>query len=104
MTRRGITEYIEAIRERYVNADKKRKGRMLDEAEQVTGYHRKVLVRLLGGRQLARTYATLNPVRLRSRIEQTLTRLWELADSPNSKFPCPAIHGNILNDATISVR
>ena len=54
--------------------------------------------------QLARTYATLNPVRLRSRIEQTLTRLWELADSPNSKFPCPAIHGNILNDATISVR
>ena len=53
MTRRGITEYIEAIRERYVNADKKRKGRMLDEAEQVTGYHRKVLVRLLGGRQRA---------------------------------------------------
>ncbi len=48
MTRRGVREYIEAIRQRYRGGDKGEKGKILDEAAKVTGYHRKALIRLLG--------------------------------------------------------
>ena len=37
MTRGSVMEYLEAIRERYAKADRKEKGRLLDEAAQVTG-------------------------------------------------------------------
>ena len=57
MTRGSIWEYLEAIRGRYLRAGKQegegedlgrgRKGRILDEAEQVTGSHRKALIRVL---------------------------------------------------------
>ena len=48
MTRRSIWEYLEAIRGRYLWADKKEKGKTLDEAEQVTESHREALIRVLG--------------------------------------------------------
>ena len=51
MTAAGVQEYIEAIRGRYIRARKKEKGRILDEAVTVTGYHRKAVVRLLGRRK-----------------------------------------------------
>jgi hypothetical protein len=52
------------MQERYVQADRKERGRLLDEMEAVTGLHRKSLIRLLGGslvrqsrrRQRDRTY------------------------------------------------
>ena len=47
MTRGSVMEYLEAIRERYAKADRKEKGRLLDEAAQVTGRHRKSLIRAL---------------------------------------------------------
>ncbi len=40
-------ECLEAIRERCAKADRKEKGRLLDEAAQVTGRHRKSLTRAL---------------------------------------------------------
>jgi hypothetical protein len=33
MTRGSIQEYTEAVRERYLRADKKEKGKVLDESE-----------------------------------------------------------------------
>ena len=47
MTRGGVKEYIEAIRERYLKAGRKEKGQILDEVTKVTGYHRKAAIRLL---------------------------------------------------------
>jgi hypothetical protein len=47
VTRHSITEYVEAIRPRYLRALKARKGKILDEFTQVTGLHRKAAVRLL---------------------------------------------------------
>jgi hypothetical protein len=49
MTRGGVKEYIEAVRERYLKASRKEKGQILDEAVMVTGYHRKAAIRLLRG-------------------------------------------------------
>lgn len=47
MTRGGVKEYIEAIKGRYTKGSRKEKGRILDEAVRVTGYHRKAVIRLL---------------------------------------------------------
>jgi len=47
MTRGGVKEYIEAVRERYLKASRKEKGQILDEVVKVTGHHRKSVIRLL---------------------------------------------------------
>ena len=47
MTQGSIQEYTEAVRERYLRADKKAKGKILDEFVNVTGYRRKSAIRLL---------------------------------------------------------
>ena len=41
MTRSSILEYVEAVRERYLMASKKEKGKILDEFTKVTDCHRK---------------------------------------------------------------
>ncbi len=51
MTRGSIQEYTEAVRERYLRANKKEQGRILDEFVNVTGYHRKSAIRLLHRRR-----------------------------------------------------
>ncbi|MBI4311890.1 MAG: hypothetical protein HY681_08915 [Chloroflexi bacterium] len=43
-----MSKYAEAIRGRYRKADRKEKGRMLAEFAEVTGYHRKSAIRLIG--------------------------------------------------------
>jgi len=55
MTRGSIAEYTEALRGRYFRASKKEKGRILGEFASVTGYHRKVVIRLLRRANLPRT-------------------------------------------------
>ena len=47
MTRGSIQEYTEAVRERYLRADRKERRRILDEFVNVTGHHRKSAIRLL---------------------------------------------------------
>ena len=48
MTRGSIEEYTVVMRARYLKANRKGKGRVLDEFTEVTGYHRKAAIRLLG--------------------------------------------------------
>ena len=48
MTRGSVREYVEAARQRYRQAGKKEKGRILDEFCQTTGHHRKTAIKLLG--------------------------------------------------------
>jgi len=47
VTRRGILEYTEEMRERYLRATKKMKTKILDEFVTVTKLHRKAAIRLL---------------------------------------------------------
>ncbi len=47
MTRGGVKEYIEAVRGRYLKGSRKVKGEILNEVTEVTGYHRKAVIRLL---------------------------------------------------------
>ena len=42
-------KYLRRMNSRYVNANRKERGRLLDEMQAVTGLHRKSLTRLLGG-------------------------------------------------------
>ena len=49
MSAQAKREYLQAIYTRYRQANRAEKQRMLDECCQVTGYHRKYVVRRLNG-------------------------------------------------------
>jgi len=50
VTQGSILEYVEALRNRYHHTSKKWKGKILDEFTQVTGLHRKAVIRLINRR------------------------------------------------------
>jgi hypothetical protein len=81
MTKIGKRELLEAIRPRYLQANKAEKGRILDEFVATTGYHRKYAIRLLrhgpprrpaGRRRARRTYTPA--------VVHALTQVWEVCD------------------------
>jgi len=81
MTRRSIQEYIEAVRWRYLRATKEEKGRILDEFTQVTGYHRKSVIRLLcHGNQPRQGKRRGRPRFYRTPVVQALKIAWEATD------------------------
>ena len=51
MNQKSVQEYVARQQQRYVKADKGEKGRILDEVEAVTGYHRKSAIRALSDRR-----------------------------------------------------
>ena len=53
-------DYLRRVKRRYVQADRKERGRLLDEMEAVTGLHRKSLIRLLDGSGRCCTSAHFN--------------------------------------------
>jgi len=79
MTHKTIREYTEIMRGRYLKADKKEKGKILDEFIKVTGYHRKAIVRVLlkkpevgvSHRGRPHSYVT---------VLQSLKSIWEISD------------------------
>jgi hypothetical protein len=86
MTRGGVKEYIEAIRERYLKGSRREKGQILDEVTKVTGYHRKAAIRLLArspkresghGRGRAKQYGI--------EVVAALKEAWEASDRLCSK-------------------
>jgi len=92
MTRGSIREYIEAVQVRYLKANKKEKGLILDEFIQVTGYHRKAAVRLLHRDRLPRQGRRRG--RQRHYGDETvnaLRMLWEASDHLCSKRLKPFI-------------
>ncbi len=48
ISRNTRKELVEGLRQRYVEASRKEKTRILDEFVAITGYHRKHAVRLVG--------------------------------------------------------
>ncbi len=86
MTRASVEEYMEALRERYSKADKKGKGRILGEAVQVTGYHRKAVIRLLGRKaRPGRSRRRGRPKTYGPEVVEALRSLWEASDRLCSK-------------------
>ena len=84
MTLNSIREYTEIMRGRYLKADKKEKGKILDEFIKVTSYNRKAVIRVLlkkpelGISQRGRptSYGT---------VLQSLKSIWEISDRLCSK-------------------
>lgn len=85
MSRASLTEYTEVMKERYERANRNGKGVILDEFTQVTGYHRKAVIRLLG-----RGFKPPGGRRGRRRqygpeVVEALKVAWEATDRPCGK-------------------
>ena len=92
MTRRSILEYAQALRPRYGKASKEEKRKMLDEFVQVTGFHRKVAIRLLN--RVSRLTSGKRRGRQRkygSEVAEALKEVWEASDRLCSKRLKPFI-------------
>jgi hypothetical protein len=81
ISKQARNELIEALRQRYKEADKADKTRILDEFVAVAGYHRKHAVRLLGGQNCE---GSRNPTYSRriydEAVKEALIVTWEAAD------------------------
>lgn len=75
-------EYLARMRERYETANRDTKSRLLDEVCEVTGYHRKAVIRLLRRPATARRRRPGPPVRYGPVVVGTLRRIWEAAGYP----------------------
>src|SRR2546427_5762186 len=76
-------EYLERMRERYQGAGREEKGRLLDEVCEVTGYHRKAVIRRLrrpAGRGRRRRRG--RPVRYGPEVVGALRAIWTAAGYP----------------------
>jgi len=86
MTQGSIREYTEAVRERYMRASKKEKGRVLDEFTAVVGCQRKSAIRLLRGRRQSWAGRRRGrPRRYGHEVAGVLKMAWEATDRLCSK-------------------
>lgn len=86
MTQGSIREYTEAVRERYMRASKKEKGRVLDEFTAVVGCQRKSAIRLLRGRRQSWAGRRRGrPRRYGHEVARVLKMAWEATDRLCSK-------------------
>lgn len=79
--REAVWQYVEQMKKRYRGASRKAKGELLKEMEEVTGYRRKSLIRLL--RRVARQPArgrVGRPKTYTPEVVPVLRQLWEVGD------------------------
>jgi hypothetical protein len=83
---RAIGEYLRRMRERYEGARKEARGPLLDEMEEVTGYHRKALIRRMhAGEKAGRPRAPRRrgrPRRYGPPVVGALRLIWTAAGYP----------------------
>ena len=84
MTLNSVKEYTLEIRKRYLKANKKEKGPILEEFIKVTGYHRKSAIRVLLKVSPANTLCRGRSVEYTAVLEPLKT-LWEASDRLCSK-------------------
>lgn len=89
MSPRSVREYVAALRSRYRAAGRPTKSRLLDEAERITGYHRKTLIRLLGPPREPRRGPRGRPRRYGPELRGPLQTLWEASDRACGKRLVP---------------
>lgn len=90
MSKETRKEYVREIKGGYLKAKRKEKTRMLDEAEEVTGYARNYLIRLLSAKTDLAKPARAGKRRGRRyqyppRLIAKLSEVWELLDYPCGK-------------------
>ena len=86
MTRQGVVEYAEAVRERYRVAERKEKRRILDEFSETTGMHRKAAIRLLNRESVPAVSRRGRPRRYGPEVAEALVKVWEVGDRMCSKL------------------
>ena len=89
MTTANVQEYAAAIRQRYRAANRKGKGRILDEFCMVTDYHRKAAVRLLRHPTVPAKPRAGRPKEYGLSVVQALWEVWEASDRLCSKRLVP---------------
>ena len=77
----AIREYLARMRERYEQARREEKGRLLDEVCEVTGYHRKAVIRLLRRGEPRRGHRA-RPVHYGPEVIAALRAIWTAAGYP----------------------
>jgi hypothetical protein len=81
MSRQSKRELIEKLRPKYLAADKKGKGEILDMVVYATGYHRKYAIALLRhGYPRRRHNRRKRPVKYNQRVVNALIRIWRAFD------------------------
>jgi hypothetical protein len=78
----AIGEYLVRMRERYERAPRGGKGRLLDEVCEVTGYHRKAVIRLLGRPARRRRGQRGRPTRYGPDVLAAVQVIWTAAGYP----------------------
>ncbi len=86
MTWRSILEYVEAVQDRYFQASKKEKGKILGEFTKVTGCHRQAAIRLIRQSNQSRTSNKRGrPRQYGTAVVGALRAVWEATDRLYSK-------------------
>ena len=80
MNQKSVQEYIARQQQRYGDAIRKEKSRILDDVVAVTGYHRKSVIRQLSGRSRpARGGQVGRPVEYGSKVSEAAALVHEAA-------------------------
>ena len=108
------TELLDALRQRYQQASKQEKAKILDEFVAVAGCHRMHAIRLLGGTRLLTSAAAVVDRRTYDEaVREALVVWWEAADrmcGKRLKAVLPSLvaalepHGHLALDATVRQR
>ena len=86
MSQRSKRELLETIRPRYLKANKRGKGRILDEFVASTGYHRKYAIRVLKqGRKTSGVRKRGRRKEYQGEVVTVLTQIWEICGRICSK-------------------
>ena len=83
MNQRTRVEVLAKLRRRYEHAGAEHKGKLLDQAQEVLGYHRKAAIRALGRTAVVRGPRNLTgrPVEYEPRLlEPWLRPIWQATD------------------------
>lgn len=108
MSQRSKRELVESVRVRYLRGDRQTKGRLLDELEGYTGYHRKYLIHLLhhpGGKVVGRRRKRR---KYQGAVVEALEQVWRAANGICGKRLVPVMgeyvealerHGELMLDA-----
>jgi len=92
VTERARREYADVLRPRYQQADKRERGRMLDEYCRTTGCHRKAAIRRLRAARRRSTRPPGRPPRYASReLGPVLERAWLASDQLSGKLLVPIL-------------
>ncbi len=91
MKRGSVQGYVERMKKRYGKAGRAERGRLLDAVVEVTGYHRKSVIRLLGGKGGGSSGdgRTGRPREYGSAVRAALREVWAVADQPCGRRLAP---------------